>query len=78
MDIKFSHKALEFTVDEYLSDDVDLPHKLELVDGVIGPFSDRAKRALLANWGTDKVLKLTGADVWREAIESIDRKSKDD
>ncbi len=60
-----------FTADEFLSEDCDLPRKMELVEGVIGPFSDRAKRALLANWGADKIIKLTGLEIWREAIEAM-------
>ena len=72
MTVKLGRKSLQFTVDEYLSDDVDLPRKLELVDGVIGPFSNRAKKALLANWGADAIIKLTGPEVWREAINAIE------
>ena len=66
--------AQKFTVDEVYSDDTDLPEKMELRNGVIGPFSDKAKRALLANWGADKILKLTGPEIWREAIEAAGKK----
>jgi hypothetical protein len=64
--------AKSFTADEFLSDDVDLPRKMELHDGVIGPFSDMAKRALLANWGADEIIALTGPEVWREALAALD------
>jgi hypothetical protein len=58
----------KFTVDEYFSDDTDLPHKIELIDGVIGPFSNQAKIALLANWGVDSIIALTGPEIWMTAI----------
>ena len=61
-------KPQGFTVDEFLSDDADLPHKMELIDGVIGPFSDQGKLTLLANWGVDEVIRLTGPEVWRQAL----------
>ena len=77
MTIKIGRQPLRFTFDEYLSDDVDLPSKLELVDGIIGLFSDRAKKALLANWGADKILTLTGADIWREVLEATDGRTKE-
>jgi hypothetical protein len=64
----------KFTVDEYFSDDTDLPEKMELHDGVIGPFSDKAKLALLANWGADKIVALTGPAIWREAIEALEKR----
>jgi hypothetical protein len=51
MTVVVTGKPHGFTVDEYLSDQVDLPRKLELIEGEIGPFSDAAKLALLANWG---------------------------
>ena len=61
-----SRKPRQFTVDEYFA--ADLPRKLELIDGEIGPFGDDARHALLANWGTDAIIALTGADVWRKAL----------
>lgn len=67
-------RAQKFTVDEFLSDDVDLPRKMELIDGVFGPFSDKAKLALLTNWGADKIVKLTGPEIWREVLVSGDSK----
>ncbi len=69
-----ARKPQLFTVDECLSPDTDLPEKMELWDGVIGPFSDAAKLALLANWGADAVLALTGPEIWREAIAAAARK----
>jgi hypothetical protein len=66
-------KPQRFTVDEYFSEDADLPEKMELIDGVIGPFSDKAKLALLANWGADKVVRLTGPDIWREVLRAREK-----
>lgn len=66
-------KAQALSIDDYLSPEVDLPEKLELIEGEIGPFSDAAKLALLANWGADTIVALTGPQVWREAIAAIDR-----
>lgn len=63
-----------FTVNEYFSPDTDLPEKMELWDGIIGPFSDAAKLALLANWGADKIVDLTGPEIWREATAAAARK----
>ena len=74
MSIAVGRPGREFTFDEYLSREVGLPRKLELVDGVIGPFSDAAKRALLANWGTDAILRLTGTAIWREALDAYEHK----
>lgn len=71
---KPTRKPQRFTVNDYFSDDTDLPEKMELIDGVIGPFSDKAKVALIANWGVDHIVKLTGPDVWREAIAALERK----
>lgn len=65
-----------FTVDEFLSDDAGLPAKTELIDGVIGPFSRKAKLTLLANWGADAVIKLTGPEIWREALKELDARHK--
>lgn len=59
-------------VDEYFSEDADLPEKLELVDGMVGPFSDAGKRTMLANWGADEIIRLTGPDVWRAALAALD------
>ena len=69
-------KPQKFTVDEVLSRDADLPEKMELIEGVIGPFSDTAKLTLLANWGADRVVKITGPQFWREAIAALEKKGK--
>ena len=69
-----TRKAQKFTVDEFLSNEADMPDRMELVEGVIGPFSDKAKLALLANWGADRIVRLTGPEIWREAIEAAARK----
>jgi hypothetical protein len=59
-------KPRKYTVDEFF--EAGLPRKMELIYGEIGPFSDDARHALLANWGTDAIVRLTGAEVWRKAI----------
>ena len=56
----------EYTVEEYF--EADLPRKMELIDGVIGPFEDTAKLALLSNWGADEIIRLTGPEIWRDAL----------
>ena len=65
-----------FAVDEYLSDDAGLPEKMELWDGMIGPYSDDGIQTMLANWGADKVIQVTGPDVWRAAQKAIDDAKK--
>ena len=69
-----TRKPQKFTVDEYFSPDTDLPEKMELHNGTIGPFSDKAKLAMLANWGADRIVKLTGPGIWREAIAAAEKK----
>ncbi len=71
-----SRAPQQFTVDEYFSPATDLPMKFELVDGEIGPFSDAAKLALLANWGSDKIVSLTGPDIWLETIAALPAKGR--
>ena len=66
-----ARKPQTFTVDECFSPATNLPEKLELIDGEIGPFSDAAKMAILANWGSDKIVVLTGPDVWGEEIAAL-------
>ncbi len=66
-----SRSPQQFTVDEYFSPLTDLPEKIELIDGEIGPYSDAAKLALLANWGADKIVALTGTDLWLETIAAL-------
>jgi hypothetical protein len=46
-------KPRYFTVDDVYSEDSDLPEKMELISGVLGPFSDKAILTLLTNWGAD-------------------------
>ena len=65
-------KPQKITVDEFLYGDTGLPEKMELDGGMIGPFSDRGKLTLLANWGVDKVTRLTGPEIWREALAARD------
>ena len=67
-------KPQKFTVDEVLSDEVDMPRKLELIEGIIGPFSDDAIRALLTNWGADRIVRLTGPEIWLEAAAAAAKK----
>lgn len=61
------------TADEFLSDGSGLPEKIELVQGVIGPYSDAGKLTLLANWGADDVMRLTGPEIWRAALATYDK-----
>lgn len=49
-----------------------LPEKTELRDGMIGPFRDEGKLALLSNWGADDIVRLTGPGIWRAAIEAYE------
>jgi hypothetical protein len=46
---------------------------MELWDGEIGPYSDAGKQTLLANWGADEIIRLTGPEIWREALAALDR-----
>ncbi len=57
-----------FTAAEFLSEDAGLPEKVELVDGEIGPYSDTGKLTLLANWGADEIIRLTGPEIWHDAL----------
>ena len=66
-------KPQRYTVDEVFSEDAGLPEKLELIDGVIGPFSNRGKLTLLANWGADRIIALTEREVWLEALAAKSR-----
>ena len=61
------------TANEFLSGGPGLPEKTELVNGMIGPFSDEGMRTLLANWGADKIIEVTGPDVWLEALAARKR-----
>ncbi len=59
------------TVDQFFDPGLGLPEKTELVDGMIGPFSDDGIRNLIANWGVDRVIAATGRDVWRDALAAF-------
>jgi hypothetical protein len=56
----------------FLSPESGLPEKIEYVRGEIGPFDDRGIATLLANWGADRVIAVTGPEVWREALSAHD------
>lgn len=75
MPFVIAREPRNFTVDEYFSEDADLPEKMELWDGVIGPYSDTGKLTMLANWGADDILRLTGPQIWREALAAFEKKS---
>lgn len=62
------------TASEFLSAENGLPEKMELVRGEIGPFDDRGLKTLLVNWGADRVIAVTGPEVWREALAALERK----
>ena len=64
----------EITAEEFLHANLGLPEKIELVDGLIGPISDHGMQTLLANWGADRILRVTGSEVWREALAALDKK----
>ncbi len=61
------------TKDEFLGGENGLPRKVEWVRGMVGPFSDEGIRTLVANWGADRVIAATGAQIWREALESVEK-----
>lgn len=63
----------KFTVQEFLFGDVGLLEKVELVNGEIGPYSDAGKLTLLANWGADEIIRLTGPQLWRETLAAFDK-----
>ena len=65
------------TVKEFLSEENPLPEKVELVRGVIGPYSVAGKLTLLANWGADDILRVTGPDVWRDALAALSTPQRD-
>ena len=62
----------KLTANEFVSDDSGLPEKIEYVRGVIGPYSDRGKLTLLANWGADDGIRLAGPAIWREALAALE------
>lgn len=63
-------KPQPITVDEFFDPENGLPEKTELVKGMIGPFTDAGICTLVANWGADRVIKATGAEIWREALDA--------
>ena len=63
----------KFTVDEFLRGETGLPEKIELERGIIGPYSDDGIRTLLANWGADKVVAVTGPEIWRAALKAFEQ-----
>lgn len=63
------------TAREFLSAEAALPERIELVRGAIGPYGDEGMRTLLANWGADRVIEVTGPEVWCEALAAYDAKS---
>jgi hypothetical protein len=65
------------TKEDFLTGMTDHPARIEFVRGVIGPYSDAGKLALLANWGADDVLRITGPDVWRDALAAFSKPRKD-
>ena len=60
------------TKEEFLRAD-ELRGRVEFVRGVVGPCSDSGKLTLLANWGADEIIRLTGAEVWRDALRAMDK-----
>ncbi len=64
-----------FTVDDYFAADNGLPEKIELWDGMIGPYGDAGVQTMLANWGADRVVAVTGPEVWREALAAYEAAS---
>ncbi len=51
------------TIDDCLAQDNGLPEKIELWDGMIGPYEDAGLQTLLANWGVDRVIAVTGPEI---------------
>ena len=74
MPITVGRKPRRFTVDEVLSDEAGLPEKMELINGIIGPFDNQGKVTMLANWGVDEIIRLTGPEIWREALAASENK----
>ena len=64
------------TVDEFFAEDTGLPEKIEMCDGMIGPYSDAGLQTMVANWGADRIIAVTGPEVWREALRAYDDAKK--
>jgi hypothetical protein len=75
MSFKVRREAHKFTKADYFTALPSLPERVEFAYGEIGPYSDEGKRTLLANWGADEVIRLTGPDVWQQALAALARKS---
>jgi hypothetical protein len=56
---------------EFFSPEAGLPERVEFVNGVIGPYSDAGKMTMLANWGADEIIRLTGPEIWRAALAAF-------
>jgi len=66
-------EAQPFNSRDFTSGEADLPEKVEVIHGVIGPYSDAGKLTMLANWGADEIIRLTGPEIWREALAALDK-----
>jgi hypothetical protein len=69
-------EAQSLSKQEFYAHVEDLPGRVEFVRGVIGPYSDTAKLVLLANWGVDDIIRLTGPEVWQEALAARSSKTE--
>ena len=72
---KVAREPQPVTTKEFLSRDLGLPERVELVRGVIGPYSDEGKLTLLANWGAADIVRLTGSEVWLKAIAACEERN---
>jgi hypothetical protein len=68
---KVAREPRKYTKADYFASVHDLPERVEFAYGEIGPYSDEGKRILLANWGVDEVIRLTGPEIWREALAAL-------
>jgi hypothetical protein len=58
---------------DFFSPELELPERVEFVRGEVGPYSDAGKLTLLANWGADEIIRLTGPEIWREVLAALDK-----
>jgi hypothetical protein len=72
MAMTVQREAQPVAKDDFLTGSGGLPERVEFVQGVVGPYTDTGKLTLLANWGADEVLRLTGPEVWRAALAAHD------
>ena len=77
MPLQMQREPQGMTAQEFLSGESGLPEKVELVRGAIGPYSDAGKLTLLANWGADEIIRITGPDVWKDALAVFAKSRKD-